>query len=141
MSEKPDVKPGTAKPRDRFARADRFRYYIHDRVAVCRLQLLGQLTEADLPDLNGCWLTARTILGKRPLVLDLHGLASVDEAGKQWLAGVMQEGATCSPEGFLRELVAGRHAADSAPSASSSKPGLFGKIAGIVRGVNIEPVK
>ena len=118
-----------------FANARQLRYYIHDGIRVCRLQLIGELTENDLFDLDGCWGTVKTTLGSRDFVLDLHALRSVDEAGKQWLAGMAQEGAVCSPEGYLRDLVAGKHTAGTnADSAVVSKPGLFQRIIGFFRG-------
>lgn len=123
------------------ARSSYFRYYIHDGVASCRLQLLGELTEADIADLNGCWRTAKTTLGSRQLILDLHALRSVDEAGKQWLAGIAQEGATCSPEGYLRDIVAGKHTAGIDTAAPATKPGLFGRIMNLFRGVGVEAAK
>ncbi|HEX4169696.1 MAG TPA: hypothetical protein VHZ55_29890 [Bryobacteraceae bacterium] len=125
------------------ARAQRFRYYIHDGITSCRLQLIGELTESDVFDLNGCWRTAKTTLGKRQLVLDLHALRSVDEAGKQWLAGIAQDGAVCSPERFLRDLVAGKHTAGIDPQPTRvQKSGLFQRILGFFRGcVGMEAAK
>ncbi len=123
------------------ARSSYFRYYIHDGISSCRLQLLGELTEADIPDLNGCWRTAKTTLGSRQLILDLHALKSVDEAGKQWLAGMAQENATCSPEGYLRDIVAGKHTAGIDTAAPAAKPGIFGRILNLFRGVGVEAAK
>ncbi len=119
-------------------RSSLFKYYIHDGIAACRLQLLGQLTEADIRELNGCWRTAKTTLGARPLVLDLHALKSVDEAGKQWLAGMAQEGAVCMPESYLRDLVAGKHTGEVEVTVPRAKGGLLGRLAGLFRGVGAE---
>ncbi|MBV8866396.1 MAG: hypothetical protein JO210_13465 [Acidobacteriaceae bacterium] len=132
---------GLAKRTGSLARSSYFRYYIHDGTASCRLQLLGELTEAEVPDLNGCWRTAKTTLGSRRLVLDLHALKSVDEAGKQWLAGMAQEGATCSPEGYLRDIVAGKHTAGVEAAAPPARPGVFGRIVNLFRGVGVETAK
>jgi hypothetical protein len=118
-----------------------FRYYIHDAVASCRLQLIGELTEAETAELNGCWRTVKTTLGTRKLILDLHALKSVDEAGKQWLASMAQEGAICSPEGFLRDLVAGKHTFGVETPSPAPKPGLFTRILGLLRGIGIEAAK
>jgi hypothetical protein len=131
----------TAKRTGSLARSSYFRYYIHDGIHSCRLQLLGELTEADLADLNGCWRTAKTTLGSRQLILDLHALKSVDEAGKQWLAGMAQENATCSPEGYLRDLVAGKHTAGIETAAPVARPGLFGRLMNLFRGVGVEAAK
>ena len=123
------------------ARSTLFRYYIHDNIGSCRLQLLGELTEAQIPELNGCWRTAKTSLGKRQLVLDLHALRSVDEAGKQWIAGMAQEGATCTPESYLRDLVAGRHTAGIDPVKPAAKPGLLNRLLSIARRIDVEAAK
>ncbi len=144
-SEKPKKpfapEPVAAQRANSFVGGSHFRYYIHDAVAACRLQLIGELTEAEIGDLNGCWRTARTTLGSRPLILDLHALKSVDEAGKQWLAGMAQEGAVCSPEDYLRDLVAGKHAAGVEAAVPARKPGLFARIIGLLRGVGVEAAK
>lgn len=132
---------GPAKKMGSPVRAGHFRYYIHDGIAACRLQLLGELTEIDIADLNGCWRTAKTTLRSRRLVLDLHALRSVDEAGKQWLASMAQEGATCSPDNYLRDLVAGKHAAGAEAAAPAPKPSLLGRILGFLRGAGVEAVK
>jgi hypothetical protein len=122
-------------------RSSRFKYYIHDGVAACRLQLIGELTEAEIPDLNGCWRTAKTTLGARPLILDLYALESVDEAGKQWLAGMAQEGATYSPDHYLRDLLAGKHMAGVEMVKAPPKTGLFGRILAMLRGGGVPAVK
>ncbi len=123
------------------ARTSLFRYYIHDGISTCRLQLIGELTEADIFDLNGCWRTVKTTLNNRQLLLDLHGLRTVDEAGKQWLACVAQDGGICSPEQFLRDLVAGKHTGAAILPPSPAKTGLLSRIVGILRGVRVEAVK
>lgn len=106
-----------------------FKYYIHDGIESCRLQLIGELTEANLPDLSGCWRTARTTLGARSLVLDLQNLSRVDDAGKQWLASMSQEGAVYVPEDFLRTSLA-----DRSGEPKSSSPGLFGRLIALFSG-------
>jgi hypothetical protein len=75
-----------------------FKYYIHDGVGACRLQLLGQVGEPEVAELNSCWQTARTTLGGRRLVLDVREVTSIDDSGKKWLAQMMQDGATLAGE-------------------------------------------
>jgi hypothetical protein len=70
-----------------------FRYYLHDTVEACRLQLLGPLTSAEIRELTGCWSTARTTLKARKLILDISALTSVDDAGRKWIAAMVAEGA------------------------------------------------
>jgi len=106
-----------------------FKYYIHDGIESCRLQLIGELTETNLPELIGCWRTARTTLNKRTLVLDLQKLRKADDAGKQWLASMSQEGAIYLPENFLRSSIG-----DRSEERRTSSPGLFGKLIALFSG-------
>lgn len=99
-------------------RPSAFKYYIHDSIEACRLQLFGELTEASLSDLDGCWRTARTTLGNRKLILDVRALSAVDDAGKRWLASIASEGATFRPETYLRDGLASQPAAPQATPAS-----------------------
>src|SRR6185312_2784452 len=114
------------------ARSSFFKYYIHDGADACRLELIGEFTEAELTELNGCWRTARTILGARKLVLDLRGLKYVDDAAKQWLASMGQEGAIYVPESFLRNALAD-HTSDSKPPRLT----FLGKLIATLRGVRV----
>lgn len=43
-------------------RASFFKYYIHDSVASCRFQLIGELSAPEVSELHGCWETAQTTL-------------------------------------------------------------------------------
>jgi hypothetical protein len=121
-------------------RSSTFKYYIHDSVVACRLQLLGELSEAEVTELTGCWQTAKTTLGDRRLILDLRGLKALDEAGKQWLAGMAQEGASCLPESFLRGALAGQPGAESS-GLSAIKLSLLGRVLGLLRGARVAPAE
>ncbi len=110
-------------------RSPSFKYYIHDGIESCRLQLIGELTEANLHELSGCWRTARTTLGRRALVLDLQNLSRVDDAGKQWLASMSQEGAAYVPKDFLRTSLG-----DRSVERKNSSPGLFGRLIALFSG-------
>jgi anti-anti-sigma regulatory factor len=93
-----------------------FKYYIHDGVGACRLQLLGQFGESEVAELNSCWQTARTTLGGRPLVLDVREVTSIDDSGKKWLAQMIQDGAAlahseavaCPKPGWFSRLLSFR---------------------------------
>ncbi len=78
-------------------RSSSLKYYIHDGIDACRFQLLGELTAIDVPELRGCWRTAKTMLGKRKLILDLRGLRRMDQAGAAWVASMVTDGAECIP--------------------------------------------
>src|ERR1700761_7616694 len=129
---KTPAQPSAARTTTR-VRPSSFKYYIHDSIDVLRFKLIGELTQADIQELNGSWRTARTTLGKRKLVLDLQTLRTVDEAGKQWLASMSAEGACYVPENYLVTCIAGQHAAEMEPS-TPAKQGLWKKLAGWARG-------
>lgn len=103
---------------------------------MLRLKLIGELTRADIVELNGSWRTAKTTLGKRKLVLDLTMLRTVDEAGKQWLAGMSAEGACYMPENYLMTCIAGQHAAE-AEAAPVQKAGVLKRLVALVRGARV----
>jgi hypothetical protein len=117
-------------------RSSFFKYYIHDGVERLRLQLLGELSEFEVTELGGCWQTARTILGNRQLILDLRGLKAVDDAGKQWVASMVQEGAMCVPEDFLRSALAGG-ASEGQSEPLAVKLSLLGRLLGLFRGPGV----
>jgi len=104
-----------------------FKYYIHDSVSECRLQLLGDLTGAQVTDLSGCWQTVRTTLGTRRLSLDVRGLKSADAAGRRWLDQMANEGAVFLPESFSRQspIAPGKGAPKTVEAIKLS---LFGRV-------------
>jgi hypothetical protein len=105
---KDGVKPREAAPigvsnRTNLVRSTSFKYYIHDGVDSCRLQLFGDFTEAEIADLTGCWETVKTTLSGRHFVVDLLALRSADDAAKAWLVRMTAEGASIRPENYLRD--------------------------------------
>ncbi|MFL6450308.1 MAG: hypothetical protein ACJ746_21900 [Bryobacteraceae bacterium] len=102
------------------------KYYIHDGTEAFRFQLIGELREADVKELSGCWNTAKSTFGNRKLVLDLQALRNTDENGKEWLLAMVREGAVCVPESFFRANMMDQA---SSPAAQSRKPsGLLNKL-------------
>jgi hypothetical protein len=119
----------STKPK-RVLSSSRFKYYIHDGIEACRFQLIGELTESELPELSGCWLTAKTILRKRKLILDLRGLTSLDEAGTIWVTSMVSEGAECVGA-----------ASDNASVAQMGKPSRFARLLATFRGFRVPPAE
>lgn len=117
-------------------RGSLFKYYIHDGIDACRFQLFGELTQAEVPELSGCWRTAKTILGNRKLIFDLQRLASADEAGKQWLVAMTAEGAICQPDSVLRD---GFRAQTESPRPV--RPGFFARLYSLFRGSRVIPAE
>ncbi len=117
-------------------RSSCFNYYIHDSTDACRFQLLGQLRADEIPELNGCWRTAKTTLGDRKLILDLQRLLSVDEEGRQWLSTMASEGANYVPDSYLRDGLAGKPAV-----VQAAKAGVLGKLLSFFRGSRVVPAE
>lgn len=122
----------TSRPASRASlRSSLFKYYIHDGVESCRLQLIGELSEAEVPELTGCWSTVKTTLGSRKLVLDLRRLQKTDECGREWLLAMVREGAVSIPESYFRDHLAN-------PTADASHPPMTGgklaKLSNLLRG-------
>ncbi len=113
-------------------RSSFFKYYIHDSVDTLRFQLLGDFNEFDVPELNGCWGTARTTLGKRKLVIDLRSLKSADENGKEWLLSMANEGATYLPDSYFRTGLSGQN---SSPNSGGGRQiGILSRLTSLFRG-------
>lgn len=107
------------------------KYYIHDSTEAFRFQLIGDLREADIKELSGCWETAKSTFGNRKLVLDLRALRTTDENGKQWLLAMVREGAVCLPESYFRANLTDQ--ASSGGAASPKRSGLLSKLASGLR--------
>lgn len=123
LTEQPELETQASTPTpqpNRVLRSSCFKYYIHDGIDACRFQLIGDLTEADIAELEGCWRTAKTMLGNRKFLLDLRGLNSVDEAGTKWVSGMAAEGAE-----YMR---------GAPPAEATSGPGRFRNLAAMFRG-------
>jgi hypothetical protein len=104
-----------------------FKYYIHDSVNTCRLQLLGELHESDLTELDGCWQTIKTTVRTRQLVLDLRGLDYTDTASSRWLMGMANEGATYLPASYFSGIQQPKEATEK------GKLNPFTRVLGLLR--------
>jgi ABC-type transporter Mla MlaB component len=109
-------------------RSSAFKYYIHDSVNSCRLQLLGELSETDLAELDGCWQTIKTTLSDRRLILDLRRLEGIDSASGDWLLGMASEGATYLPASYFSGVPE-----PNAPAGEKGKSNPFSRVLGILR--------
>jgi hypothetical protein len=113
-------------------RSSSFKYYIHDGSGAIRLKLIGEFTQADVDELNGCWRTAKTTLSGRKLILDVESLKLVDEAGRDWLVSMTEQGAFCLPESYLSTCIPGQDAFPLEPAAA--KPSLLSRVIALFRG-------
>ncbi|MGI9074948.1 MAG: hypothetical protein ACR2JB_27365 [Bryobacteraceae bacterium] len=129
----------TKRP-NQILRSSRFKYYIHDGIDACRFQLIGELTDADIAELQGCWRTAKTTLRDRKLILDLRGLNGLDDAGKNWLAFMETEGAEYVPASVAQDGVSALSALNTALAENTPRPRRFKKLAAILRARRVPSV-
>lgn len=67
--------------------------YQHDLASAFRLQILGALRDGTVTELERCWVTARSIMDGKELVVDLRGLTESDEAARALLDRMQAAGA------------------------------------------------
>ncbi len=84
--------------------------YQHDSATMFRFVLRGDLTGCQVPELEHAWITSRSILKGRDLVVDVSGIADADEFGVDLLSRMRDSGARLTvalppkSEGVLRSL-------------------------------------
>src|SRR5882724_12644927 len=82
--------------------------YIHDEAARLRLRVTDELNEPAVRELASCWTTALSVIGSRTIVLDLTGLSSIADAGRQILEELHRYGVEfLAQTEFQLQLVAG----------------------------------
>jgi anti-anti-sigma regulatory factor len=68
-------------------------FYVHDGAQSLTLRINGELTQGVAAELQQTWLTARSTLAGRELLVDLGASISVDDAGQKVLRGLAGDGA------------------------------------------------
>jgi hypothetical protein len=86
-------------------------YYIHDNSDGLRFELAGSLSGAGVESVYQAWHTSRSIIGNRPLIIDITFVVDADEHGCALLDAWHRSGARivgASPESqALAEAVLG----------------------------------
>jgi len=59
------------------------KYQIHDGPAAMRFQLAGSLSGRGAESLHCAWQTALSILGDRPLIMDITSVTDADDQGRR----------------------------------------------------------
>ena len=67
--------------------------YLHDRPALFQFVLRGELTGDPVRSVEHAWDTARSVLGRRELVVDLSGVTDADASGVALLTRMQESGA------------------------------------------------
>jgi anti-anti-sigma regulatory factor len=63
-----------------------FTYYMHDSPGAFRFKFVGDLCHHSTADLDQARQTASSIFGGRSLIVDLTGVESMDDAGRELIA-------------------------------------------------------
>jgi hypothetical protein len=91
--------------------SQRLQYYIHDESDVLRFELAGSLSGAGVESVYQAWHTSLSIIGNRPLIIDITFVIAADEHGCAMLDAWHRSGAritAASPESqALAEAVLG----------------------------------
>lgn len=80
--------------------------YQHDRAAIFRFEIRGELCGSVLGELEGCWLTALPTFGPRRVILDISGVTLWDDGALVLLRRMHAAGAELEG-GTLAGLIAG----------------------------------
>jgi len=92
-------------------------YYIHDGFAGMRFELAGSLSGYGAQSVQYAWQTALSVIGDRPLIVDITRVSDADDDGRALLLGWQQYGAKiiaesrdsrALAEAVFKELHAGR---------------------------------
>src|SRR5450759_2546660 len=67
--------------------------YIHDGTQALTLQISGAVTQGSAAELEQTWLTARSTLAGRELLIDLGNVTSVNDDGQTVLRRLASQGA------------------------------------------------
>lgn len=72
-------------------------FYQHDGAATFRFVLVGRLHGRYAEELEHAWITARSIINGKELVVDLSSVTGVDRAGEDLLSRMRSSGARVLP--------------------------------------------
>lgn len=81
-------------------------FYIHDGAQALTLQISGTLTQGAAAELEQTWLTARSTLAGRELLVDLCNVISADDGGQTVLRRLASHGARFITSSRLTEALA-----------------------------------
>jgi hypothetical protein len=113
--------------------SERLQYYIHDEPDAFRLELSGILSGEGAESVYHAWRTALSILGERPLSIDITFVRDADERGRSLLLLWHQHGARIVAASRESRAIAGSILGVPFPEPAA-KPGLFQRLGAWLRG-------
>lgn len=81
-------------------------FYIHDGAQALTLRIVGPLTKGEASELEQAWLTARSTLAGRKLMVELGDAVSVDADGQTLLRLLAGQGARFITASLLTDALA-----------------------------------
>ncbi len=109
-------------------RSGAFSMTIHDSAAEFRLVIRGNVTANEAKEVEQCWHTAESIIGRRSFVVDVSGVAAADAEIADLLARMDESGARFMT-GCLRRSRAGIDAGGCEPVRVRARtPGFRSKL-------------
>lgn len=99
-------------------------YYIHDESDAFRLELSGDLSGNGAQSVYQAWRTALSIIGRRPVIIDMTYVDDADERGRSLLRLWRQLGARIVAESPNARKLAESVLGEKLP-ALRPKPGWF----------------
>ena len=104
-------------------------FYIHDGGQALTLQISGALTEGAAAELEQPWLTARSTLAGRELLVDLGNVISVDDGGQTVLRRLAADGARFITASSLTEALAAEVSRRMPELLAARRPSLWNRLA------------
>jgi hypothetical protein len=109
--------------------------YVHDGVQALTLQIRGELTHGAAIELEQAWLTARSTLAGRGLVVDLSALVSAEGTGRAVLDRLASDGAMFITASSLTEALAEELSRRSPKLLPSARAGVWDRLACCIKTV------
>jgi anti-anti-sigma regulatory factor len=85
------------------------------KCAELHLSVEGTLSGVWVNELEKCWLDAKASLNDESIIVDLSGVAYIDDKGRQLLAQMVRDGAQLAATGVMTKGIIEEIVAESAP--------------------------
>jgi hypothetical protein len=108
-------------------------FYIHDGGQALTLQISGALTPGVAAELEQTWLTARSTLAGRELLVDLGNVISVEDSGQTVLRRLAADGARFITTSRLTEALAAEVSRRMPELLPSPRASLWNRLACCLR--------
>jgi len=108
-------------------------FYIHDGAEALTLRIVGPLSKDAATELEQAWLTARSTLAGRELMVDLGDVVSVDADGQTLLRRLAGHGARFITTSRLTDALAEEASRRMPELLPAPRPSLWNRLACCLR--------